>query len=218
MAGRYHSPRREDAAAATRAAILHHARELFLERGYAGATVPEIAQAARVAPQTVYASTGGKAAMFAELLKPAINDPVAAEAMTAALQTDDPGRVMALCAAGARRGQERYWDLVYGLMRRPPEDALARQAISNVAAKCLEALTGIARHLEGLGALKPGISLAQAVDTLWFYFGQNAWCSLVGEREWTFDRAEEWLREAASRDLLPEAGPIPGQRRSFPAG
>jgi AcrR family transcriptional regulator len=207
MAGRYHSPRREDAAAATRAAILHHARELFLERGYAGTTVPEIAQAARVAPQTVYASTGGKAAMFAELLKPAINDPVAAEAMTAALRTDDPARVMVLCATGARRGQERYWDIIYGLMRRPPEDALARQAIGNVAAKCLEALTGIAQRLEDLGALKSGISLPQAVDTLWFYFGQNAWCSLVGEREWTFDRAEEWLREAASRDLLREAGP-----------
>jgi AcrR family transcriptional regulator len=186
---------------------LHHARELFLERGYAGTTVPEIAQAARVAPQTVYASTGGKAAMFAELLKPAINDPVAAEAMTAALRTDDPERVMALCATGARRGQERYWDIIYGLMRRPPEDALARQAIGNVAARCLEALTGIARRLEDLGALKSGISLGQAVDTLWFYFGQNAWCSLVGEREWTFDRAEEWLRESASRDLLREAGP-----------
>ena len=176
MAGRYHSPRREDAAAATRAAILQHARELFLERGYAGATVPEIAQAARVAPQTVYASTGGKAAMFAELLKPAINDPGAAESMTAALRTDDPARVMALCAAAARRGQERYWDIVYGLMRRPPEDALAQQAIGNITAKCLEALTAIAGRLESLGALKPGVSLAQAVDTLWFYFGQNAWC------------------------------------------
>ena len=202
MAGRYHSPRREDAAAATRAAILHHARELFLARGYAGTTVPEIAQAARVAPQTVYASTGGKAAMFAELLKPAINDPVAAQAMTAALRTDDPASVMALCAAAARSGQERYWDIVYGLMRRPPEDALAQQAIGNVAAKCLEALTGIAQRLADLDALKSGISLAQAVDTLWFYFGQNAWCSLVGERGWTFDQAEEWLRAAASRDLL----------------
>ena len=202
MAGRYHSPRREDAAAATRAAILQHARELFLERGYAAATVPEIAKAARVATQTVYASTGGKAAMFAELLKPAINDPLAAEAMTAALSTDDPQRVLALCAAGARHGQERYWDIVYGLMRRPPEDALAQQAISNVADKCLQALTGIAQHLAELGALKPSVSLAQAVDTLWFYFGQNAWCSLIGERGWTFYQAEEWLREAANRDLL----------------
>jgi AcrR family transcriptional regulator len=202
MAGRYHSPRREDAAAATRAAILRHARELFLERGYAGATVPETAHAARVAPQTVYASIGGKAAMFAELLQPAIHDPAAAEAMTAAQRSDDPHQVMALCARGARSGQERYWDLVYGLMRRPPDDPLTQRAIANIADKCLAALAGIAQHLGDLGALRPGTDRAQATDTLWFYFGQNAWVSLVGERAWTFDRAEAWLREAAGRDLL----------------
>jgi AcrR family transcriptional regulator len=204
MNSRYSSPRRDEAAAATREAILRHARNLFLERGYAATTVPEIARAARVAPQTVYASTGGKAAMFAELLQPAINDPTAAEAMTAARHDNDPSRVMALCATAARRGQERYWDIVYGLIRRPPEDPLARQAIANVAAKCLEALAVIAQRLHDLGALKPGISTARAVDMLWFYFGQNAWCSLVGERGWTFDQAEQWLLHAASRDLLSE--------------
>jgi AcrR family transcriptional regulator len=202
MASRYRSPRREDAAAETREAILRHARDLFLKQGYVGTTVPEIARAARVAPQTVYASAGGKAAMFAELLKPVINDETAAEAMTAARQSEDPEQVMALCATAARRGQERYWDLVYGLMRRPPEDALAQQAVANVAAKCLEALIVIAERLRDVGALKPGVSLDQAVDTLWFYFGQNAWCSLIGERGWTFDQAEQWLLRAARHDLL----------------
>ena len=84
MSTRYRSPRREDAAAATRTEILSRARDLFVTRGYAATTVPEIARAARVATQTVYASAGGKAAMFAELLRPAINDPTAAQAMTAA--------------------------------------------------------------------------------------------------------------------------------------
>lgn len=202
MAERYHSPRREDAAAATRAAILARAQELFLSRGYDGATVPEIARAARVAPQTVYASVGGKAALFVELLKPAINDPTAVEAMVAARATDDPRRVVALCAKGARSGQERYWDLVYKLMRRPPDDTLAQQAIDNIMVKCLESLAGIAEHLKDLDALRPGLDTAQAVDALWFYFGQNAWASLVGERGWTFDRAEAWLRTCAARDLL----------------
>jgi AcrR family transcriptional regulator len=202
MSTRYRSPRREDAAAATREAILDCARELFLTRGYAAATVPEIARAARVATQTVYASTGGKAAMFAELLQPAINDPTAAEAVTAARQAKNPGQVLALCATAARCGQERYWDIVYGLMRRPPEDELAQQAIANVTAKCMEALTVIAQRLNELGALKPGITPSRGADMLWFYFGPNAWCSLVGDRGWTFDQAEQWLLEAARRDLL----------------
>ena len=202
MAERYHSPRRADAAAATRAEILARAQELFLERGYDGATVPEIARAARVAPQTVYASVGGKAALFVELLQPAINDPTAVEAMLAARATDDPQRVVALCAKGARSGQERYWDLVYKLLRRPPDDLPAQQAINNIMVKCLESLTGIAEHLKDLDALGPDLDVARAVDTLWFYFGQNAWVSLVGERGWTFDRAEQWLRTCAARDLL----------------
>jgi AcrR family transcriptional regulator len=205
MSSRYRSPRREDAAAATREAILSGARELFLTRGYAAVTVPEIARAARVATQTGYASTGGKAALFAELLQPAINDPTAAEAMAAAREANDPERVLALCATAARRGQERYWDVVYGLMRRPPEDELAQQAIANVAAKCMQALTVIAQRLDELGALKPGIKPGRGADMLWFYFGPNAWYSLIGDRGWSFDQAEQWLLEAARRDLLSEA-------------
>lgn len=206
MGGQYRSLRRADAAAATREAIVSHARELFLERGYAATTVPEIARAARVATQTVYASTGGKAALFAELLKPAINDPTAAEAMVAARQAGDAERVLALCATAARSGQERYWDIMYGLTRHPPEDELAQQAVANVTAKCLEALSVIARRLDDLGALKPGISPAQGTDILWFYFGPSAWCTLVGDRGWTFDRAGQWLLRAARRDLLQRGG------------
>jgi AcrR family transcriptional regulator len=210
MASRYRSPRREDAAAATREAILRHARELFLAHGYTATTVPEIARAARVATPTVYASVGGKAAMFAELLEPAIHDPTAAEAVIAASRAEDPEHVMVLCASGARRGQEKYWDIMYHLARRPPEDDLAGQAVANVAAKCLEALTMIAGHLDDLGALKPGTGTARAVDMLWFYFGPSAWYSLVGDREWTFDQAEQWLLQAASHDILRMGGGAAG--------
>ena len=206
MSDRYRSPRREDAAAATREAILAKARELFLARGYGATTVPEIARAARVAPQTVYASAGGKAALFAELLQPAINDPTAADAMAAAQAADDPEQVLELGATAARSGQEKYWDVVSGLMRRPPEDELAQQAIANVTTKCMAALAAIAQRLDDLDALPAGIGPDQATDILWFYFGPSAWYSLVGDRGWTFDRAGEWLLQAARRALLARAG------------
>ncbi len=122
--------------------------------------------------------------------------------MTAARQATDPDRVLTLCAAAARCGQERYWDIVYGLMRRPPDDELAQRAIANVADKCMAALTVIAQRLDELGALRPGISPDRGADMLWFFFGPNAWCSLVGERGWSFDQAEQWLLAAARRDLL----------------
>jgi hypothetical protein len=57
-----------------------------------------------------------------------------------------------------------------------------------------------------------GISPDRAADMLWFYFGPNAWYSLVGDRAWTFDQAESWLREAARRDLLDaDRAGVPGR-------
>ncbi|MBV8453994.1 MAG: TetR family transcriptional regulator, partial [Deltaproteobacteria bacterium] len=50
----YDSTARKAAAQATRLAILSAARRLFLERGYAGTTMPTIAAAAGVALDTVY--------------------------------------------------------------------------------------------------------------------------------------------------------------------
>ncbi|MDT8911996.1 TetR/AcrR family transcriptional regulator [Amycolatopsis sp. PS_44_ISF1] len=202
MAGRYHSPRREAAAQATRAAILQHARTLFLAQGYCATTVSDIAHAAQVATPTVYSSTGGKAAMFAELLQPAIRDPLAAQEASAALQAGDPREVMTHCAAAARHGQERNWDLVTTLLRQPPQDEPARQAVADIADGCLTALTRIARHLTRLDALAPGIDTAHATDTLWYYFGHNSWHSLIIERGWSFDQAEPWLLDAATHALL----------------
>ena len=140
--------------------------------------------------------------MFTELLQPAINDPTAAQAMAAARQASDPEHVLALCATAARSGQERYWDIMYRLTRRPPDDELAQQAIANVAAKCMAAQAVIAQRLDELGGLQPGVSPGLAADMLWFYFGPNAWYSLVGDRGWTFDQAERWLLDAARGDLL----------------
>jgi len=201
-AARYHSPRREDAAAGTRAEILRHARELFLARGYAGVTVPEIARAARVATQTVYASAGGKAGILAALLRPVLDDTTAGAANADARETTDPRRVIALAAAGTRRVHEQYRDLLYGLVRQAPGEPAAQQVIDDAVAKCLRGLAGVADRLLELEALRPGISREQAIDGLWFYFGHHAWYGLAGDRGWTFDQAEEWLREAACRTLL----------------
>ena len=57
----YNSPRRQQAAAATREAIVDAAQELFAAQGYGRTTVAQIAELAQVAANTVYTSVGGKA-------------------------------------------------------------------------------------------------------------------------------------------------------------
>ncbi|MFI5839050.1 TetR/AcrR family transcriptional regulator [Catenuloplanes sp. NPDC051500] len=202
MTVRYRSPRREDAAAATRAAILTAARDLFLERGYATVTVPEIAKAARVATQTVYASAGGKSGVLAALLQPLLDDTSAVEANAGGRETTDPRRVLALAASGSRRVHENHRDILHGLIRQAPGEPAAQLAIDDAVAKCLRGLTGVADRLLQLDGLRAGLGREQLIDELYFFFGHHAWYDLVADRGWTFDRAETWLATAAARTLL----------------
>ena len=70
---RYNAPRRVTQAADTRDAIMGAARNLFVEQGYAATTVAEIAAAAGVSVDTVYASIGRKPVLLRELVETALS-------------------------------------------------------------------------------------------------------------------------------------------------
>src|SRR5215216_1877808 len=64
---RYHSPRREEQAAATRRAILEAAQRLFEKQGYAATTMAAIAEEAEVALKTVYVAFETKSGVLRAL-------------------------------------------------------------------------------------------------------------------------------------------------------
>ncbi|GII34081.1 TetR family transcriptional regulator [Planotetraspora mira] len=204
--GRYHSPRRMDAAADTRTAIMQSARELFLAHGYLEVTVAQIAAAARVAVQTVYSSTGGKTAILAALLASAVNDSAVAEGLEAVATCTDPGAIIDITAEGTRRTHERHWDVLYGLLHDGLGDPGATEVYNEGITAYLKALTTVADRLVELDALRSDLDHALAVDLLWFFLGQRAWFLLVGERGWTFDRAQEWMANSARQALLRSPG------------
>jgi AcrR family transcriptional regulator len=70
---RYRSSVREEQARRTRLAILDAARLLFTDQGYAATTIAQIAAAARVAVDTVYASVGTKPVLVRLLVETAIS-------------------------------------------------------------------------------------------------------------------------------------------------
>lgn len=69
---RYRSPLRRMQAAQARAVVLEAATRLFAERGWAGTGVRDIARAAEVSVETVYATFGSKADLLKAALEVAI--------------------------------------------------------------------------------------------------------------------------------------------------
>src|SRR5438874_4627540 len=64
----YVSHRRQAQARETRGQIVQAARRLFIERGYTGTTIEQIATEAGVAVETVYATFGSKRAVLSRLV------------------------------------------------------------------------------------------------------------------------------------------------------
>ncbi|MCS0502693.1 TetR/AcrR family transcriptional regulator [Ancylobacter mangrovi] len=85
-------PRRRDAAA-TRAAILSSAREVFARLGYDGAGLREIAAGAGVTAMLVNRYFGGKEQLFAEAIAAANSAPIIATERV--LKSEHPGAAIA---------------------------------------------------------------------------------------------------------------------------
>lgn len=200
---KYDSSRRAHTAAGTREAILSCAHTLFMARGYAGVTIAEIAEAAQVAIPTVYSSVGNKPGILTALLEPALTDPAIAGTLAAVQACDDPRTVIELTAQGTRLTHERHWDLIYGLFYRdPPGEPAVKAILDKGEDDYVQALARVADRLAELDALPIGVDRAQALDILWFCLGPHAWTTLVGERDWDFDRAQAWITHLACQELL----------------
>jgi AcrR family transcriptional regulator len=124
----YRSVRRRERAEATRREVLSAARSLFTERGYADTSVADIAAAAGVAVDTVYASVGRKPQLLLAVHDMVLGDadePVPAE------QRDYVRAVRA--ATGARAKLAVYAEALGRLLPRtvPLADALRVAALSD---------------------------------------------------------------------------------------
>ncbi|VVJ17418.1 Transcriptional regulator [Amycolatopsis camponoti] len=203
----YNSPRRREAAAQTRQAILDAARRLFAERGYAATTIQEIAAAARVATATVYASVGGKPRLLDELVSSAAGDTRLQEAADRVTTAANPGEVLRGCVAAARFGAQEYADIFELMLTTKHTDEGTAAAAAGAAQGFRGGLGLVATRLRDLGAL-PGTT-GDAVDVLAYFLGYPSWRRLVDDFGWSYPRAETWLvsriAEALRIDLLGDA-------------
>jgi AcrR family transcriptional regulator len=207
---RYDSRSRRVRAGRTRARILEAAQRVFLERGYAGATIPRIAAEAGVAVETIYRTAPGKAGLLAAAVETALaggldnaNLPVEQRpGIRRVIEEEDPVRKLQLYAAT----QPGVYGRAGGLLRVLDEAAMSipdlAQLRERYAASRLEGMRQLAKQLAEQQTLGAGLSPQQAADILVTVCSRANYDSLVTERGWSPEDYQGWVADTLVRTLL----------------
>jgi AcrR family transcriptional regulator len=198
----YRSERRQLQAEATRRDILHAARRLFAERGYVATSMADIASAAGVAVQTIYASCGSKRDLIMALV-----DVVDEEADVATLarqmaKSEDPHEIIALGSRLTRQIHERAGDIVGALLSAASAEPDAAVAAEEGKRRHREGTARSAKKLKALGALREGISADEAAALIATFTWHPVYAQLTQEHGWSFDDCERWVARTLVSTLL----------------
>ena len=204
---RYHSRVRSEQATATRQAVLRSAREHFTTHGYAATGVADIAAAAGVNVDTVYASVGRKPQLMLAVIDMALgssDEPVSAE---------ERDYVRAIRAADSARSKLVVYGQALGrIMPRvaPLFDALGQAALADpdcaqlrdhLAQRRRANMTLFAADLRSTGQLRDELSDDDVADLIW---ATNApgFFSRITAQDWTPERYVALLTDLWIRTLL----------------
>jgi AcrR family transcriptional regulator len=204
----YHSPRRQQQAAATRRGILDAAQRLFDEQGYPATTMEAIAAEAGVALKTVYVAFTTKSgllrALWDLLLKGDQEDAGVAERpwYRAVVEEPDPAKQLRLNARNARMVKERISGVLKVIRSAAPVDPDADALWRLIQSDFYDNQRAIVAALHAKKALRRGLDVTGATDILWTLNHPDVWLLLVGERGWTFGQWEKWFADTTCQQLL----------------
>jgi AcrR family transcriptional regulator len=201
MARAYSSPLRVEQAYATRRRILDAARAQFLDGGWTATTVKVIADAAAVAPATIYTVFGTKRALLAALINEALATALPETWPEIVDHTDQHERVRQLA-----RTMSAAVPLGEPFERMVREAARSDEEIAGLAHDLLEwrraRVIRIVDALAGKDGLRPGLSRDEAADLVFALGGPEVYHMLVGIRGWSPQRFEAHLADLLGR-LVP---------------
>jgi AcrR family transcriptional regulator len=223
---RYDSTRRRAQAAQTRHDILKAALQLFLEGGYAGTTINDVAAAAGVAVETIYRGFGSKAALFKGVIEAAIAGGAARAAIPpeerpvvrAMIAEQNPRRVLELHAATQPGIHARAGPLYRVLMEATAADPDVADVWNQLEAQRLAGMRRIAAQLKNLGGIRQELSVEEAGDILWTVNSVAVYNLLVLQRGWSPERYRDWIASTNTHALLPgrRRPTSPSDRPSIP--
>jgi AcrR family transcriptional regulator len=192
----------------TRSRILDHARESFATRGYRATTIAQIARAADVHVDTVYALVGRKPELLRELIERAISGTDRAltpadRAYVRAMSAEPaPERKLAIYAAAVRDIHARMAPLLVALRDAATTDDEARQVWTDIGDRRARNMRDLVRGLGPPGTLRPNLTVDEAADVIWATASAELYLLLAHERGWTIEVYEHWLADTWTRLLL----------------
>ncbi|MFD7306656.1 TetR/AcrR family transcriptional regulator [Promicromonospora sp. NPDC059942] len=197
----YRSAVRDQAAAATRAAILDAAEALFAQDGYARVTIGRIAQEAGVSPNTVYVAFGTKLGLVRGLTERASGEDSIQETLAAIAASDDADEIVDLTVGSTGDVVHRHSRLMTVLIANASADPEIGATFEGTERLLRERFGLITARLETLGALREGLSAERATDVLAYYLSPESWLRL-GAIGWDPETRRTWLREQLVFALL----------------
>jgi AcrR family transcriptional regulator len=186
------------------------ALRVFLEEGYAGATMQRIAEAAGVVVETIYRSFNGKAGLFKAAVEAAVAGGAAraerpAEerpAIRAVIEELDPRRKLELHAATQPGIQTRLGPLYRTVAEAAALDPKIAEIWDEIEAQRLHGMGRFAADLADAGGLRADLTIDEARDVAWTIYSHAVYRMLVVDRGWTPERYGTWLVETLACALL----------------
>jgi AcrR family transcriptional regulator len=205
----YRSALREQRARLTKSRILEVAQALFLERGFAATTIAAIADEANVAPETIYATYGTKAALLENVV------------LDAVLRDDEPDEVLERRWVRALLELPELADRIAALARHTAETLELTgpvYAVIKSAGTGAAELDGVHRRLQRMRfgdqakvlvaavedrSPRAGLTVQNAAETFSALASPEMHHLLTADRGWSQDRYAQWLERTTQTILLP---------------
>ncbi|MFW0797253.1 TetR family transcriptional regulator [Gordonia sp. CPCC 205515] len=202
----YQSPRRADQARETRRRILHAARDLFIEHGYARTTIVEIAKTAGVSKESVYAIFKNKPTILARAWDITIggdDDEVVFHERPAVAQIraePDLARRLEMQSVFYTETSRRVSPFMMALRAAAGADHAAAEMLAEIDRQRYEGIGFMSRDAAATGQL--AISEQECHDLMWATTDGVLWHRLVVEKGWSDERFAAYLATLWKAALL----------------
>lgn len=206
----YRSAARATAAEETRARVRQAALELFVERGFLGTTLKDVADRAGVGERTLYDGFGSKLGLLRHTIailtmgdesRVRMADRPEASATRA---MDDPRDALASHVRSSTDLMNRAGDLIRVVESVPGLDPDLQRTVTRGTEAAYEACLRLTQRFEERDELRSGLTAAAAADILFVLSSPGVFHTLRRNRRWSQRRYREWVLDAATQQLLRE--------------